>query len=243
MSKELRDTFLSQLATPLISERLFAQVPDIVFCIKNLDGIYISANQAFAFRLGLPSHRDILGKSARQLFPEYLATIYEAQDHTVFTSGQDIIDQLELVNSRQRGMGWYLASKLPLKDKNGEVIGLASISRDLLKPGDEDLKFAGLARTVEFIQKHFSEDLKLTDLAIKNDLSVIQLDRRMKKIFKLSTSQFIRKTRIEAASKMLRSSSTPIAQIALECGYSDQSALTRQFKSTVGMTPGEYRIH
>ncbi len=241
MPEDLRDNFLSQLATPLISERLFAQVPDIVFCIKNLDGVYVSANQAFASRLGLPTYRDIIGKTASQLFPDYLAAIYETQDQEVFTTGHDITDKLELVNASHTGMGWYLASKLPLKGKNGEIIGLASISRDLQEPGDEDLKFAGLARIVNFIQEHYSEDLKLSELAAKIDLSVVQLDRRMKKIFKLSTSQFIRKTRIGAASKMLRSTDSSISQVALGCGYGDQSAFTRQFKTTVGMTPGEYR--
>ena len=44
----LREEFLAQLATPLVAERLFAEVPDIVFCIKNRDGLYISANPAFA---------------------------------------------------------------------------------------------------------------------------------------------------------------------------------------------------
>jgi len=241
MPQELRDTFLSQLATPLISERLFAHVPDIVFCIKNIDGRYISANRAFADRLGLRSHQDIIGKTASELFPDYLATVYDGQDEIVFQSGDEIVDQLELVSNRDGGIGWHLASKLPLRGKTGEIIGLASISRDLQTPGDEDLKFAGLARTVDFIQKNYAEDLKLTDLAKKINLSTTQLDRRMKKIFKLSTSQFIRKVRIGAATNMLMNSDKPVSAIAQDCGYSDQSAFTRQFRATVGMAPGKFR--
>jgi AraC-like DNA-binding protein len=51
----------------------------------------------------------------------------------------------------------------------------------------------------------------------------------------------ITKTRIDAASRMLRRGSTPIAEIANTCGYFDQSAFSRVFRRTVGLTPRTYR--
>ncbi|MCP5535983.1 MAG: AraC family transcriptional regulator [Akkermansiaceae bacterium] len=237
----LRNEFLAQLATPLVAERLFAEVPDIVFCMKNLDGLYISANPAFAERLGLRSVDEILGKTAVDLFPPHLCATYQAQDEVVFRQGREIRDQLELIFNRDGSVGWYLASKIPLVGKNGTVIGLASISRDLLTPGDEDLRFAGLAKVIERIQHDYSDDLKPSSLAKTAGLTLTQLERRMRKVFKLTTSQFIRKTRIEAAARMLTNTDKAIIDIALDCGYGDQSAFTRQFKSTVGMAPGAYR--
>lgn len=235
------DAFLTELATPMIAEQLFAQVPDIIFCIKNREGLYISANRAFADRLNLKSINDIIGKKAHDLFPKYLADIYVQQDVTVFSSGVDITDRVELVTNPKGGTSWHLASKFPLKNASGEVIGVASISRDLQTPGVEDLRFAGLALTVEFIHEHFAGDIKIVELASKINLSVTQLDRRMRKAFKLTTSQFIRKTRLTAAARLLISTKKPISQVAQECGYSDQSAFTRQFHATVGMAPGAYR--
>ncbi len=241
MPQDIREEFLANLATPLICEKLFAQVPDIVFCIKNLVGSYITANQAFAERLGLRSTNDIIGKNVTELFPAYLADIYQKQDEAVLNSGLEIIDQLELVSNKHGGVDWHLASKLPLKSHNGEIVGLASISRDLLTPNNEDQKFAGLAKTVEYIQANYGEDLKTSELAAKIELSPTQLDRRMKKIFKLSTIQFIRKVKIQAATQMLKNKNLSISAIAHECGYADQSAFTRKFKATVGLTPGEFR--
>jgi len=238
---ELRDIFLAQLATPLVCEKLFAQIPDIVYCIKNLERRYVSVNRAFSDRLGLKSPRDIIGKTAEELFPKYLADIYREQDELVFSKGQEIIDRVELVSNSTGGIGWYLASKFPLRGRDGEIIGLASISRDLQTPGDQDLEFAGLARVVEKIHAEYADDLKPHELAESIKLSVTQLDRRMRKIFKLTTSQFIRKTRLEAAARLLTSTDMAISGVALECGYGDQSAFTRQFKATVGMTPGTYR--
>ncbi|GAA5494186.1 HTH-type transcriptional activator RhaS [Rubritalea halochordaticola] len=241
MPNKYREEFLSQLATPIIGERLFAQVPDILFCIKNRDHRYIAANRAFADRLNLKSVNDIIGKTAYDLFPMHLADIYRDQDNIVYETGNDIIDRVELVTNSKGGIGWYLASKFPLEGKDGNIIGIASISRDLQTPCDEDLKFAGLFRTVEYIHKHYSDDLKIAEMAAKINLSVTQLDRRMRKVFKLTTSQFIRKTRLEAAARLLTTSKKPIAQVAQECGYSDQSAFTRQFHATVGLAPGAYR--
>jgi AraC-like DNA-binding protein len=46
---------------------------------------------------------------------------------------------------------------------------------------------------------------------------------------------------MEAAVQRLRDSDDAIAAIALDCGYSDQSAFTRQFRQTIGASPSEYR--
>ncbi|MGZ0710084.1 helix-turn-helix domain-containing protein [Coraliomargarita sp. W4R53] len=225
----------------MTTEKLFEKVPDIVFCMKNTSGQYVSANLAFTERLGLPSVDNIIGKTAHDLFPEHLAATYSEQDQMILTQGEEISDRLELVSNRNGRLGWYLASKFPIEGKDGMIIGLASISRDLQTPGDEDLRFAGLAKVVEHIQKNYLEDLKPTELAKSADLSLTQLERRMRKIFKLSTVQFIRKTRIESAARQLIETDKTIINIALDSGYGDQSAFTRQFKTSVGMAPGAYR--
>ncbi|MBT8037914.1 MAG: AraC family transcriptional regulator [Verrucomicrobiae bacterium] len=240
-AKTIRQQFISQLATPIVAEQLFEQVPDIVFCIKNNQGQYISANPAFAERLGLSSIDEILGKTAADIFPPHLAVTYLAQDKQVFEQGREINDRLELVFNRDGTLGWYLARKIPMMGKKGNVIGLASISRDLLTPGDADLRFTGLAKVIDKIHHDFADELKPAGLAKLAELSQTQLERRMRKVFKVSTSQFIRKTRIEAAAHMLTDSDKAIINIAMDCGYGDQSAFTRQFKTTVGMTPGNYR--
>jgi len=237
-----RDDFLKALSTPMVAEQLFAEVPDIVFCIKDKDGYYISANPAFALRLGVASVNKILGKTASEIFPPHLAAVYEEQDKNVLLNGEEIKNRLELIFNPRGNEGWYLATKIPLLGKNGEVIGLASISRDLLTPSDTDLRFAGVAQVVASIQRNFSEEMSPTELAKQADLTLAQLDRRMRKVFKVTTSQFIRKTRIENAAHMLAKTNKAIIDIALDCGYGDQSAFTRQFKATVGMAPGGYRV-
>ena len=46
---------------------------------------------------------------------------------------------------------------------------------------------------------------------------------------------------LHAAVRRLRETQALIATVALDCGYSDQSAFTRQFRKTVGLSPSQYR--
>jgi AraC-like DNA-binding protein len=68
-----------------------------------------------------------------------------------------------------------------------------------------------------------------------------QLDRRMRRVFGLTTGQWMLKMRISHASNVLIETRKPIADVALEAGYADQSSFTRQFRRSVGLAPSEYR--
>ena len=48
--------------------------------------------------------------------------------------------------------------------------------------------------------------------------------------------------RIGRACDRLRHTEAPLSELALECGYADQAAFTRQFRKSVGLTPGAYRL-
>lgn len=236
-------SFLDRIDSPGFCESLFAVLPDILFCIKDQDGAYRAANRAFAERLGLSDGSKLLHQRAEDFFPPELAATYRSQDQQVLSTGKPLINELELVTKRRGGTGWHLATKVALKDANGDIIGLASVSRDLRTPEAGEVEFSGIARVAEYIRSHLDEELRSQTLATIADLTPTQLDRRMKKVYHLSTAQFVRKARIAHAADQLRTTSRPIAEIALDCGYGDQTALTRQFRATVGMPPAAFREH
>lgn len=233
--------FLDRVASPRFCERLFAHLPDVVFCLKDHERRYQAANPAFSQRLGIRDPRRLLGRRAEDFFPQHLAEAYREQDQLVLTSGREMIDRLELVTNRDGSLGWYLATKVPLHDATGRVIGLASISRDLGTPSAEDLAYSGVERVVRHIQQHLDDELRPAALAAMAGLSPGQLERRMRRVFQLGTAGFIRKSRIEHAAQLLSTTRMAVAEIALACGYGDQTAFTRQFRSTVGQPPAAYR--
>jgi PAS domain S-box-containing protein len=222
-------------------DRIFRVIPDIVFCVKNVERVYLAANPAFAYRLGLASEDQVIGRRAEELFPAELAAVYREQDEDVLVKGGEFTDRLELITNRDGSLGWYLASKFLIKDENGEIEGLVSISRDLDTPSVGDLKMAGLRLVVEWVHEHLDEEVHVDDLARIAEMKPAHLERRVKRVFKLSVGQFVRKVRIDLAARLLRDTKLGIAEIALRCGYSEQSSLTRQFKSAVGCPPGEFR--
>jgi AraC-like DNA-binding protein len=182
-----------------------------------------------------------LGRTARSVFPSPLGDRFFAQDRRVIASGVAISQNLELHLYPTRLEGWCLTDKLALVDNDGQIIGLAGISRDLHAPGPEARSFAEIAIVLEHVRSHFEAELRVEDLARIADLSIYQLNRRLRAIFGITAIQFITKTRIDAASKMLREKPLSIAEIANACGYFDQSAFTRVFRRTVGLTPRQYR--
>ncbi len=81
----------------------------------------------------------------------------------------------------------------------------------------------------------------MTELAATARLSVYQFNRRIRALFGLTPAHLITRGRTEAARTMLAAGSRSLADIALACCFCDQSAFTRSFRATVGLTPGQYR--
>ena len=57
----------------------------------------------------------------------------------------------------------------------------------------------------------------------------------------VSPRKFLENSRIERAKKLLLTENQPLAELALELGFSTQSHFGEVFRSAVGMTPARYR--
>jgi AraC family transcriptional regulator len=55
-------------------------------------------------------------------------------------------------------------------------------------------------------------------------------------------SRYVLRLRIDAARKLLVHTDTPLASVALEAGFADQSHMTRAFQRNFGMTPRQVRL-
>jgi AraC-like DNA-binding protein len=222
-------------------EELLDRVPDVVFFIKDFEGRYRMVNRTLVSRCGLRSKADLLGRTAPEVFPPPLGARYLEQDLAVCGDGSVISQQLELHLYPTRLEGWCLTDKVPLRADDGAVIGVAGISRDLQPASGSTGGFAELAAVLDHVRDNPGSPLRVDELARLAGLSVYQLNRRLRSVFGITASQLVTKTRIEAASTMLRSGTHRIADIAFACGYFDQSAFARVFRRTVGLTPQQYR--
>lgn len=226
---------------PKLLETLFDTLWDVVFCIKDRAGCYVAVNQALVLRVQAPNKPAMLGKRAADFFRPELATAYDQQDEAVFSTGNPVVDQLEQITNPDGTMGWYLTNKFPYLDPTSQIVGVIGVSQDLHTPSDSELSIDNLSTVVQAIKQNLAQSLRVDDLANLIGLSAEQLDRRMKKVFRLSTKKYIMKCRLERSAELLRNTTHSLAQIACDCGFSDQSALTRQFRETFLLTPAVYR--
>ena len=233
---------------------LFRAVPHVMVCVKDADGVYVGVNRAFVRRTRRHHARDVIGRRARDLFPADLAASYEAQDRALLATGQAVRNQLELIaDADHPGDGrWYLTTKVRHGNDEragdggrhdgdtgrGPVVVVTSVDAQL---GDRADAATGLRAAIELVHERWDRPLRVDELAHAADMSTDRLERAMRRALAISPKQYILRIRAERAAVLLATTRRPIAQISAECGYYDQSQMTRQFRAHIGVTPKAYR--
>jgi AraC family transcriptional regulator len=98
-------------------------------------------------------------------------------------------------------------------------------------------------RALEFIEAHLAHDFDLVELARAAGVSAYHFIRCFKASFGVSPYQFVMKKRLDHVVELVRTTQLSLADIALSCGFSDQSHMTRALKKGMGLTPGAMRKH
>ncbi|MCP5082564.1 MAG: AraC family transcriptional regulator [Alphaproteobacteria bacterium] len=240
-STDANTQFFEALSKPFSGEELFDLVADTVYFLKDAEGCYVAVNQTLVERCGKARKSDLIGQRAEALFPEPLGERISAQDRAVVRDNRSIQAQLELHLYPGGNEDWCLTWKQPLAGADGSIIGLSGISRDLNSATSVQLELGQVSAALDHINDNLSALLRVEDLAALAGLSAYQLDQRVRTLYGLSVGQYITRARIELACHLLKRSSGAISQIALDCGYGDQTAFTRQFRRSVGLTPRAYR--
>lgn len=220
---------------------LVDHLPGTMFCVKGADGRYIAVNPTFVERTNKRSRAEVLGRRAGELFVAELADRYEEQDARVHLSGRPLFNELELIRAPGGPFRWHVTAKVPLRDEDGRVTGVVSMSQDVGEGAADDRTMTSLGAVVAHIRAHLGENVTSQDLARVAGCSVDTLERRCRRVFGRSPGQLILSTRIDVARGLLTGSDMPLAQIADLCGYADQAGFSRTFTRLVGIPPGRYR--
>ena len=95
--------------------------------------------------------------------------------------------------------------------------------------------------TLQYLQEHYRETLRLPQVARMAGYSVAAFSRAFKEATGTSFAAYLRGVRVEEAKRLLRSSGSPVVDVAHRTGFQSSHRLIRAFKQQSGMTPGEYR--
>ena len=97
-----------------------------------------------------------------------------------------------------------------------------------------------LSKITEIIEENISnEQFGVSELAGEIGMSRSNLLRKIKKLTKLSVSQFIRQVRLKKAMEMLRQTSLNVSEVSYKVGFSSTSYFIKCFRDYYGYPPGE----
>ena len=94
---------------------------------------------------------------------------------------------------------------------------------------------------MDYIRKNYSGKLSLNDIADSVFFSVSYISRIFKSETGENVSSYINKVRIEHAKAVLMGDSIPLVEVAMKCGFDDQSYFNKVFKKLCGCTPTAFR--
>lgn len=126
--------------------------------------------------------------------------------------------------------------------------GMMKILSDMIRENTEKASNDGISNiysyseyAVRYINNHFSEKVRIQELADHIGISRSYLVKLMKQETGMSPQEYLIETRMRRASDLLNRTQDPIKAVATECGYDDALAFSKVFKSRFGLNPSEYR--
>ncbi len=102
-------------------------------------------------------------------------------------------------------------------------------------------KIDSIIRAVEYIDKNFTFDITLGDIAKKAYLSKSYFCVLFKKLNGLTPWEYINIKRINKAVDLLKTTKFSVLDIATQCGYNNTANFNKQFKAITGQTPSIIR--
>ena len=96
-------------------------------------------------------------------------------------------------------------------------------------------------QALAYIEANLGSKLESRDIADRVGLSKCHFSRAFKRSVGRSPMAYVASRRVERAKLMMTSTREPLTDIALACGFADQSHLIRYFRRVVGVSPGRWR--
>lgn len=225
--------------------QLFDLMEGCYLFAKDLNHRYCRCNEPLWRDFGHSSEQGMLGKTDTDYFPPSVAKAYYEHDLQVIHSRKAILNDVWLVPSHNT-LSWYRIHKLPVfastrSGKRGKVIGVAGTMLPYEGPGPVPPEYDRVKPALVLANRNDGVAVRVSELASASGYSMNQFTRVFRTLFHMKPVEFLMRLRLARASRLLRSDEKPIVEIAMECGFYDQSSFTKAFRNQFGVTPHRYR--
>ncbi len=154
-----------------------------------------------------------------------------------------VIMYIRRVNARQRET---LSAYLKLLETTASADNMSAESRTepeaAVSEGltGEDAEF--MDKVMEFVNLRLSDsEVGVNDMAEYVAVSRSGLTRKLKSILGVTTSEFLKESRLSRAASLITTTSMPVKDIAVDCGFADLNYFGKCFKQAYGLSPTHYR--
>ena len=106
-------------------------LPEYIF-VKDLEGRFLMNNMAHVRFLGAATRSELIGKGSADFFSEEFTAQDEAEDRNVLQTGRPLLDRKHDIINQEGQRRLHSTSKIPLRNAQGELVGLMNISRDIV---------------------------------------------------------------------------------------------------------------
>ena len=223
-----------------ILRQMADSMPNVRFNIVDDKNRVVAFNKANCATCNFRDESEIVGRRIEDAFPAVLADAYIQLYTEVRESGIPATDRI-CTHRSDRSTDLALVNVFPLRDDEGRIIGTTAFYRTVSNSDITPEWYGALKKAIAHIDRHYKENITLADLAAAAGMSKSTFCRVFTSSLSISPGEYITTIRINHARKLLSETSATVEQIALECGFYDQSHFIKAFKRERGTTPGRYR--
>ena len=122
----------------IILRTIIDNLPDAIYA-KDINFRKTLANKADLNNMGCKTEAEALGKTDFDFFSEDSANVAYNDDKSIVETGNPVIDREEDLIDKNGRRNWILTTKIPLKDKNGNISGIIGVGRNITKRKKNEL--------------------------------------------------------------------------------------------------------
>jgi PAS domain S-box-containing protein len=143
---------------------LIDNLPDAHVFVKDVASRFITTNAAHLQTIGAAALDEVIGKTDFDFFPRENAERYYADEQHVLQANRPMLNREEQVIDRAGHLRWYLTHKVPLRDRQGAVVGLVGMSLDITVRKQMEERERAIARSLQAVVEAADELLQIDEL-------------------------------------------------------------------------------
>lgn len=161
---------------------------------------------------------------------------FAQSDPLIYGIGQALKSELE-----SDGLASHLYAEFLCNALSMHLLKRYSSQQHTIREYSDGLPRYNLIQVLDYINTHLDQNIKVAKLAEIVEMSRYYFDSLFKQSIGISPYQYVLVQRVERAKQLLKQQELLIPDVALACGFANQSHFTKCFRQLIGVTPKAYR--